>query len=48
MIVLVAKYHVRSGNADTVAAGVRKMAPLVAKNELLDRRERELDQPVGS
>jgi quinol monooxygenase YgiN len=33
MIVLVAKYHVRPGNADEVAAALHKMAPLVAKGE---------------
>lgn len=33
MIVLVAKYHVRPGNADKVAAALRRMAPLVAEHE---------------
>jgi len=33
MIVLVAKYHVRPGHSETVAAALRRMAPLVAENE---------------
>lgn len=33
MIVLVAQYLVRPGNADRVAAALHKMAPLVAKSE---------------
>lgn len=33
MIVLVAKYHVKAGRGDEVAAALRKMAPLVKQHE---------------
>lgn len=33
MIVLVAKYHVKPGHGDTVAAALREMAPLVRASE---------------
>src|SRR4051812_16252183 len=33
MIVLVAKYHVKAGNGDAVAAALKQMAPLVKAGE---------------
>jgi quinol monooxygenase YgiN len=33
MIVLIAKYHVKPGHADTVEAALRRMAPLVLAQE---------------
>lgn len=33
MIVLVAKYHVKEGNIDTVLEALKEMAPLVAAHE---------------
>ncbi len=33
MVVLVAKYHVKSGRGDEVAAALQRMAPLVKEHE---------------